>query len=52
MNFTLSLIRIMSKTQGYQQVRCSLYHKFKLPTMANILLNQDQSMHGICTKET
>ena len=27
-------------------------YKFKLPTTGIILLNQDQSIHGICTKET
>ena len=49
---SLSLLRIISITQWYQQIRFHLYHKFKLPTMGNINLNQDQWMYGICTKGT
>ena len=52
MKSSLSLLRIISITQWYQQIRFQLYHKFKLPTMGNINLNQDQWMYGICTKET
>ena len=42
MKSSLSLLRIISITQWYQQIRFQLYHKFKLPTMGNINLNQDQ----------
>ena len=51
MNSTLFLMRIMSVIKGYQQIRCQLYHNFKLPTIQNIFLNRDQSMHRICTKK-
>ena len=51
---TVCLINFETNPRGTRdtQIRSQLYHKFKLPTMGNIHLNQDQSMHGICTKET
>ena len=35
-------MKIKSITQGDQQIRCCLYHKFKPPTTGNANLNQDQ----------
>ena len=52
MKSALSLIRIMSLTQGSTNQMLIVPQKLKLPTVGNIHLNQNQSMHGICNKGT